>query len=126
MEQTYFLYDSKKAGEEGPSKAFLSSEAGGGSFLFTDKVIRINNIPMPESPDGSVKIVKSFNSEELIKNISGYEYADVARHDLNYELPAVSTGNRQTIEQRINSIREESMDVVAQFSHDYQVTPTKK
>lgn len=59
------------------------------------------------------------------KSISGYDYSDVPRHDFNYDLPPMKAGSKKTIEQRINSIRDESQDPVAQFSHDYKVTPTK-
>lgn len=82
MTKTYFTYDINKANTEGASKAFLSTEAGGGSFLFTDKIVSSESIK--NSADGSIKVVKSYTKEELLASIAGIEEAKNRKNNFDH------------------------------------------
>lgn len=115
MEKTYFIYDVKKAVNEGASKAFLSTEGGGGSFLFTDQIKSPK--PIKESENGNIKIVKEYSDTELIKMIAGIEEARSRKNNFNHfqsdeeSAPVESSlAGISIVKKRISEVREQYQD----------------
>lgn len=124
MEKTYFIYNVKQATNEGPSKAFLSTEAGGGSFLFTEKIISSEQIK--DSADGQVKVIKSYSSEELLKSIAGIEESKNRKNNFEHfssdegnEVAASSLDLTHRVMGKISSMRKNFEDLDAQVADMY-------